>query len=521
MNCLVVAFSIVSGAVSIHIITIPTDFYYYGINNFLGSNLSILLIGLTSYFLIFPVFYKLQLTSIYSYLELRFDKKVKLLSSFIFALQIIISFPIITYVSALTVSLITNINVYVITYTLSILCIIYTIFGGIKAIIWTDALQYLFITICGLSIVIVGFYNNGIWNVYKTARDTERLKVDFDVNPMKRDTFWLASAAYYFQVIGLLGFHQGAVQKYLSLKKSSDVKWSHFFAYLGLAIVLLLSVLCGFVTLYQYVYCDPMVSKKITKPDQLISYYVMDSTTQFPGLAGLFASGIISASLSTLSSGLNSVAVTVYYDFFKPNLSKKLTDKHETTCLKVLVLIFGILCVSCTYIVKYLERNIFPVFICFTALTNGPMAGLFIVGLFIPKINANGAFYGGLSSLFFMAWLVITSQWYQMQGFIKHPTLPVYTNSCKTAIEINEVYNQTRNESAPWIYKLSHFCFPIIGISVVMLIAFLISYLTKRTKNDDVPDEYLSPLVCYIRKKCNVPRYKNVLDATKECEHNM
>ncbi|XP_022907063.2 sodium-coupled monocarboxylate transporter 2-like [Onthophagus taurus] len=520
MNLFVVAFSIISGAISIQIITIPTEIYYYGINSFVGSIITSPLVGLTTYFLIFPVFYKLQLTSIYTYLELRFDRKVKLLSSFIFAVQIIVSFPIITYIPALIVSYVSNINVYVITYSLNSLCIIYTLFGGIKAVIWTDALQLLFMLICLFGAVLVGFVRLGIWNIFKTASDTERLKIVLDLDPTKRDTLWIAIGGCYFQILGLMGFGQGSIQKYLSLKKYSDVKWACSIAFVGIMLIFTLSAFSGIIPLHQYVYCDPLISKKIRKPDQLLTHYIMDPEIRFSGLAGLFVSGIISASLSTLSSGLNSVTATVYSDFLKPYLSKNVIEKYETICLKLLVLIFGILCISCAYMVKYLENNIFPVFVSFIALTNGPMAGLFIAGLFITKINAKGAFYGGLISLIFMGWLVITSQWYQMQGLVKFPTLPLYTNNCGITFEnvSNVKHNQSQNENVSSIFKLPHFLFPVIGSCTVLILGFLISCFTKTENDENVPDEYLSPLAHCIRKKCNISSYKSVLDVREECD---
>lgn len=89
-----------------------------------------------------PVFYKMQLTSVYEYLEARFDKKIRLVSSFLFLIQSFLYLPIVIYVPALAFSHVTDFKVHMITPLVCAVCLFYTTIGGIKAVVWTDTLQF-------------------------------------------------------------------------------------------------------------------------------------------------------------------------------------------------------------------------------------------------------------------------------------------------------------------------------------------------------------------------------------------
>ncbi|KAI4470153.1 sodium-coupled monocarboxylate transporter [Holotrichia oblita] len=114
--------------------------------------------GITSYFFL-PVFYRLQVTSVYEYLGVRFDNKVRILGSLLYAIYMILFLPIVIYIPALALGQVTNLNVHLITPMVCVVCIFYTTLGGLKAVVWTDAIQ--FGVMLGSMIVVIGV---GLWN---------------------------------------------------------------------------------------------------------------------------------------------------------------------------------------------------------------------------------------------------------------------------------------------------------------------------------------------------------------------
>nr|XP_022901378.1 sodium-coupled monocarboxylate transporter 2-like [Onthophagus taurus] len=420
----------------------------------------------------------------------------------------IIYSPIVVYAPGLIVSHVTKINVHYITPIICLVCILYTVFGGIKAVIWTDALQSLIMIGSSATVIALGIIEHGgIGNVFKTNYETGRFILKFDLDPTLRDTIWSLTFGTYFHVLGIYSFGQSTIQKYLSLKDFKDVKRTNIIASFGLILVFFLCQLCGYVALARYVFCDPKSVNKIQKPDQILPYYIMDLGKSFPGLAGIFVAGVISAGLSTLSAILNSLAATMYNDFLCNLLPNKIVKNHEATTLKFLVAILGVLCVSMVYIIEHLGTTLLPLVTTFLGLTSGPMVGLFFAGMLLPNINATSVLIGGVTSLVILIWIVFTSQWYKTNKMLVYPTLNVYTNSCKfqtndSSILLNPITNITNVtiNDVPWIYRISHHLYPIIGVIVVVVISLIASYFFKN--KEPVNEDYLSPVVArYMRRK--------------------
>jgi Na+/proline symporter len=96
---------------------------------------------------------------------------------------------------------------------------------------------------------------------------------------------------------------------------------------LGTFSILVICCLCGFVAYAYYFGCDPLLTGKISKYDQILPYFVVDLFQNFYGLPGIFIACIYSAALSTISSGLNSLSAVFLHDFIHP-LNFHLKDEH-------------------------------------------------------------------------------------------------------------------------------------------------------------------------------------------------
>lgn len=156
--------------------------------------------GIASYFFL-PLFYKLQITSVYEYLGVRFNNKVRILGSLLYAIYMILFLPIVIYIPALALGqgiskliftklfnrsisyfLVTNLNVHLITPVVCVVCIFYTTLGGLKAVIWTDAIQFGVMLGSMIVVIVVGLWNEGgFQNVLKNASEGGRLDIRFEI----------------------------------------------------------------------------------------------------------------------------------------------------------------------------------------------------------------------------------------------------------------------------------------------------------------------------------------------------
>lgn len=119
-------------------------------------------------------------------------------------------------------------------------------------------------------------------------------------------------------------------------------------------------------------------------------YYVVDSMGHIPGLSGLFVAGIFSASLSTISAGLNSLSAVTLEDYLKPLYaackSKPLPEKNMTYYTKLVAFFFGIACLGLAFLAQHLG-GVLQVSLTIFGVVGGPLLGIFTLGMFTTAAN--------------------------------------------------------------------------------------------------------------------------------------
>lgn len=112
----------------------------------------------------------------------------------------------------------------------------------------------------------------------------------------------------------------------------------------------------------------------------------MDVASHVPGLPGLFIAGIFCAALSTLSASLNCLAGTFYEDFISKLGGSKLSDAQISCWLKALVFVIGMISIALVYVIEHLG-SILPLAISLGSVTNGPLLGMFTLGILFPRAS--------------------------------------------------------------------------------------------------------------------------------------
>ncbi|KAJ3634558.1 hypothetical protein MTP99_007510 [Tenebrio molitor] len=498
MKPLPVAISLTASHISgISLLGLPADAYRYG-GSFLLGGICILFVTVATIFIYLPVFFDVRATSMYAYLERRFDHKTRLLASFLYVLSSLLSNPVIVYVAALAFSTATGLKVHLVVPVVCCICVFYTSIGGVKAVIWTDAFQFIFTVGALMFVFVLGVRSSGgISEVWTKALYGERLNLfDFSLDLTKRDGFWVVVVGLTIHWMGTISIHQTCIQKILSVPTYAESKLSLIWYGIGMVTVKAVCVLIGFVMYAKYASCDPLTTKKVTKNDQLVPYFVVDVAKDIPGLSGIFIAGIVSAGLSTLSANLNCLAGTIYEDFLSKLLPKNITEKTKCAVLKLIVITTGILCLAMNFVVDHLG-GVIPLNMAIVAISNGPLLGVFTVGLLFPRVRAKGAFYGAIAGLICISSIVIPAKYYQSRGLIKDTTKPLSTEGCqffnKSAIPSN-VSLQLETFEPHSIFKLSHFCYTLVGAVATMVVSIVISYLTNEKGDIPIDESLISPV---------------------------
>ncbi|KAL0118114.1 hypothetical protein PUN28_009053 [Cardiocondyla obscurior] len=505
MGCFPVAMSILASHISgISLLGIPTEVFYYGTQYAACVIPSILTSVITAYIFV-PVFYKLQLTSTFEYLEIRFTRPVRILSSTLFTVSLFLYLPIVIYVPALAFAQVSNLSVHAITPLLCIVCIVYTSIGGLKAVVWSDTIQFS-VTIGGLfAVLLFGIQSVGsVEKVWKIAEEGGRL-VFFNMDPslVARNTFWGTTIGMTVIWVGHFGTHPGSVQRFLSVPKEIDAKRGVAITAVGMIIVKLICVFTGLIMFAKYHDCDPFLTKSISRADQTLPYYVMDVAGHLPGLPGLFLAGLMSAALATMSANLNTVSGTIYEDFISlriPDSSKK--EVLAANIMKGIVVIAGVISVGLVFLVEHLG-SVFQIAISMRGVTDGPLLGLFLLGMLVPWANAKGALYGGCVSLISMLWLVGGAQWHTVHGKIKYDSLPTSTDGCSDFLHQNQTQIFPTATTSTWsnfndepmiLFQISFMYYNMIGATIVVVIGTIVSYIVGIDLESVDPD-HITPMM--------------------------
>ncbi|XP_011639285.1 sodium-coupled monocarboxylate transporter 1-like isoform X2 [Pogonomyrmex barbatus] len=501
MGCFPVAMSIVASHISgITLLGIPAEVFRHGTQYAACVITSILTAVITSYVFL-PVFYKLQLTSTFEYLEVRFARSVRILSSVLFTISLFMYLPIVIYVPAIAFAQVSNLSVHAITPILCIVCIIYTSIGGLKAVVWSDTVQFS-ITVGGLfTVLILGILSVGsIEKVWRISGEGGRL-IFFDMNPspLARNTFWGMAIGMTITWLGHLGIHPGAVQRFLSVPREIDAKYSIAITAIGMIIVKLITVFTGLIMFAKYHDCDPLLTKSISRTDQTLPYYVMDVAGHLPGLPGLFLAGLVSAALATMSASLNTMSGTIYEDFINPLIpDSPRKEVMAANIMKSIVVITGAISVGLVFLVERLGP-VFQIALSMRGVTDGPSLGLFLLGILVPWANAKGVLFGGCFGLIVMLWLVGGTQWHTIHDKIKYDSLPTSVDSCP--YPLNETLSTAitptwmdSGEEPMILFQISFVYYTLIGAMIVVVIGTIASYVFGMDLENVDPD-HIAPMM--------------------------
>ncbi|WP_340199269.1 sodium:solute symporter [Ascidiimonas sp. W6] len=347
-------------------------------------------------FILLPIYYRLNVTSIYEYLADRFGTYSHKTGAFFFFISRIIgaSFRLFLVATVLQYFVFASWNVpFPVTVILSILLIwIYTFKGGIKTIVWTDTLQTLFmLTAVGLTIyIILGELNLSLNDFLNNPKLTNYTKTFFtdDINSKKH--LLKSFLGGMFVTICMTGLDQDMMQKNLTCKSLGDsqknmITFSFVLIFVNLVFLGLGALL--------FVYAEtngipiPLMDGK-PKTDLLFPEIALNQDLGM-GLGIIFILGLIAAAYSSADSALTSLTTSFCIDFLKIEQREKKTQKSLRK--KVHVLMSMVLVVVIILFNYILEKNVIDGLLTVAAYTYGPLLGLFAFGI-VTKYKIKDSF---------------------------------------------------------------------------------------------------------------------------------
>jgi len=349
-------------------------------------------------FCFLPFYRRLGITSIYEFLEMRFDSGLRKLGSASFAIFQLARMGIVILLPALALSAVTGWDVKYCIVAMGVLSTIYTVLGGIEAVIWTDVIQTV-VLIGGALVaffIIVGEVDGGFSTIYDEAAKQSKFEM---VNTEWKfisgvDTIWVIILGGIFAQILSYGTDQAVVQRYLTTsteKEAAKAIWTN--AILSVPVtVLFFGVGTALFVYYQQ---QPANLEPISQIDQIFPHFILQ---QMPaGLAGLVIAGVFAAAMSSLDSSMHSIATAFTTDF----LAKGRDSDSILRLAKLITLILGVLgTLSALYIASQDSKNLWDTLMGYLGLILGTLGGLFTLAIFTNRTASVHAWVGvGVATL--------------------------------------------------------------------------------------------------------------------------
>lgn len=352
-----------------------------------------------------PYFRRLNITSAYEYLEIRFNLATRLLASGLFIIFMVARMALVLYLPSLALMAVTGIDVQVCIVLMGIVTIIYCTMGGVEAVVWGDVVQG--IILVGGAFFLAGWLilhtEGGAEGYLQIALDNDKMRlIDWSMD-YRSVTFWVAIIGGLANNLISYTSDQTVIQRYLTTKDEKSAARS----------ILMNAVMCICVSIVFYIIGTGLytffqthpdhLDITMTKGDAILPYFMMREMPQ--GIAGLLIAAIFAATMSTISSNINSISTAFSIDFwhrFRPQTTDaSMLRVARYTCLLSGVIGVGIALLMATWDIL----SLLDYFNSILGLLTGGLGGLFLIGVFFPSIKGKAALAGFISGTSFVFWL--------------------------------------------------------------------------------------------------------------------
>ena len=381
---------------SITFMAIPAKGYAEGWNLFLGNTYLLLTPLVTLVYL--PFYRSLNVTSAYEYLERRFNGVVRMIASALFILFQCGRIAIVLYLPALALATVSRLDVTTSIILMGVLCVVYTMLGGIEAVIWTDFAQA--IVLMGGAVwalvTIVARVDGGAPAIVAAANEggkvLQSVPWTWDVTLASG---WVIMIGSVFGNLFSYTASQDIVQRYVTTadrRGAARAIWTNA-ALSPVAQALFFAIGTALFAFYRQ---HPTRLDPTLPTDAIFPLFIVRELPA--GVAGLIVAGVFAAAQSTLASSLNSVA-TAYITDFHRRLAPGRTDRQYLRLAQALTGVVGLGgTLAALWLARSDVRSIWEAFLNVLGLFGGTISGLFVLGIFSRRAHGRGALAGALVS---------------------------------------------------------------------------------------------------------------------------
>jgi SSS family solute:Na+ symporter len=385
--------------------------------------------------------------SAYTNLEKRFGPWARTYAVVCFLLTQLARMGSIFFGISLTLQALTGYSMETIMLVTGICIVIYTVMGGIEAVIWTEVVQGVLKTLGAVLIIylIVADMPGGVSKIMEIGKADNKFGLgDFSLD-FTQATFWVVMLYGFFINLNNFGMDQNYVQRYhtaSSAKEASKSVWLCVWIYIPASLLFFIIGTC----LYAYYQINPEMIEPVKlqaaaerlgaaassadvanlaatlQPadygDKVMPHFMV---TMIPtGLIGLIVSAILSAAMSTISSGMNASATVFSEDIYKRYFKPVMSDKQNMRLLHLSTVVFGLAGMICG-IAMIGVKSILDIWWQLSGIFAGGMLGLFLLGIISKKSGNLEAFAATIIGILVIVWMSLSYLIPEEYAYLKNP----------------------------------------------------------------------------------------------------
>jgi solute:Na+ symporter, SSS family len=366
--------------------------------------------------LFIPAYFRGDLFTSYELLQQRFGTRVKTLSAVIFLVTRTLADGIRLYATALVIAVVTGVPVTWVVLVLGAAMIVYTVRGGVSAVIWTDVVQ-MFVYIAGAAAVAIALLSRieGGWStVVAVGRAAGKFQVfDWSGDLSRPYTLWAGIIGGIALTLATHGTDQFLVQRLLAARSaraaSRGLVLSGFIVFAQFIVFLLIGVM-----LFVYYQQTPL-PQPLTRTDEILPIFVVTSLTH--GLAGFIVAAIVAAALSP---SLNAMAATTVNDFYLRYIRPDADQPTQMRVSRQATVAWGIAQLAVAVGAQLMDRSVLDAGLAVLSFASGAVLGAFLLGTLLPGVGERNALVGMIVGLVTMTivwgWTTAAFTWYVFIG---------------------------------------------------------------------------------------------------------
>jgi SSS family solute:Na+ symporter len=377
-----------------------------------------------------PLFRDLELVSVYEYLEMRFDRRTRLVMSGVFLLSRGLGTGVGVYASAVVVSVCIGLPIWQCILLIGVVTVIYDTLGGMAAVVYSDVIQMVVLIVGLFACVWIAIGDAGgiaeIVALQEPAR-LEGIDMHTGVGDGAQAPFWGFLVGGFVLYVSYYGVDQSQAQRELSAPTTADTKRSLVFNALARFPMTVLYVLMGLAVGAVYLESPELrASVPADNLDYLVPHYILQHLPS--GLRGVLFAAILAAAMSSLDSALNSLSAATMRDFVEPHFTTPedpvATQASMLRWSKVTTVAWGAAMTGFAFLVGDMADNVVEGINKVGSLFYGPILAAFMAGILDRRSRGNGVIAGVAVGVLANMWLWLSLEdgmfwmWWNLTGLV-------------------------------------------------------------------------------------------------------